>query len=68
LEVLGYICAGHANKETAHQLGIAQRTVAVHRYNLSRKLDAHNTAMVIVQAIRRGLFDPHCRFDGMGIA
>jgi FixJ family two-component response regulator len=39
-EVMNYVVAGHANKEIAARLGIAQRTVETHRANVMKKMGA----------------------------
>ena len=41
-EVLERIAAGHANKEIAHELGIALHTVEQHVSRLYRKLNVRN--------------------------
>jgi two-component system, chemotaxis family, CheB/CheR fusion protein len=39
-DVMDQVIAGHANKEIAARLGIAQRTVETHRANVMRKMGA----------------------------
>jgi len=34
--------AGRLNKQIAHEIGIAESTVKVHRTNLMRKMQAHS--------------------------
>lgn len=55
LEVLQLIVYGKSNKEIATVLGLSANTVAVHRANLMQTLDIHNTAELVVYAIRNGL-------------
>jgi DNA-binding NarL/FixJ family response regulator len=55
LEVLQLIVHGKSNKEIAMVLGLSANTVAVHRANIMQTLDAHNTAEMLVCAIRKGL-------------
>ena len=55
LEVLQLIVHGKSNKEIATVLGLSANTVAVHRANIMQALDIHNTAELVVYAIRRGL-------------
>lgn len=55
LEVLQLIVYGKSNKEIATILGLSVNTVAVHRANLMQTLDIHNTAELVVYAIRTGL-------------
>jgi len=55
LEVLHLIVHGKSNKEIAVVLGLSANTIAVHRANIMQALDIHNTAELVVYAIRRGL-------------
>lgn len=55
LEVLQLIVHGKSNKEIAAVLGLSANTVAVHRANIMQALGIHNTAELVVYAIRRGL-------------
>ncbi|HEY1342539.1 MAG TPA: response regulator transcription factor [Bryobacteraceae bacterium] len=55
LEVLQWIVHGKSNKEIATVLGLSVNTVAVHRSNIMQKLGIHNTAELVVYAIRHGL-------------
>jgi DNA-binding NarL/FixJ family response regulator len=55
LEVLQLIVHGKSNKEIAAVLGVSANTVAVHRANLMQTLGIHNTAELVVYAIRNGL-------------
>jgi DNA-binding NarL/FixJ family response regulator len=55
LEVLQLIVHGKSNKEIAVVLGLSVNTVSVHRANIMQTLDIHNTAELVVYAIRRGL-------------
>ena len=55
LEVLQLIVHGKANKEIATVLGLSANTVAVHRANIMQTLGIHNTAELVVYAIREGL-------------
>jgi DNA-binding NarL/FixJ family response regulator len=55
LEVLQFIVQGKSNKEIATLLGLSVHTVAVHRANIMQELDIHNTAELVVYAIRQGL-------------
>ena len=55
LEVLQLIVLGRSNKEIAALLGLSANTVAVHRANIMQALDIHNTAELVVYAIRKGL-------------
>ena len=55
LEVLQLIVHGKSNKEIAIVLGLSANTVAVHRANIMETLQIHNTASLVVYAIRTGL-------------
>ena len=55
LEVLQLIVHGKSNKEIAAVLGLSANTVAVHRSNIMQTLGIHNTAELVVYAIRQGL-------------
>lgn len=55
LEVLQLIVHGKSNKEIATVLSLSVNTVAVHRSNIMRTLSIHNTAGLVVYAIRKGL-------------
>ena len=55
LEVLQLIVHGKSNKEIATVLNLSANTVAVHRSNIMRALGIHNTAELVVYAIRKGL-------------
>jgi DNA-binding NarL/FixJ family response regulator len=55
LEVLQLIVHGKSNKEIATVLSLSANTIAVHRSNIMRQLGIHNTAELVVYAIRKGL-------------
>jgi DNA-binding NarL/FixJ family response regulator len=55
LEVLQLIANGKSNKDIAAILKISVNTVNVHRANIMQSLDIHNTAELVVYAIRNGL-------------
>jgi DNA-binding NarL/FixJ family response regulator len=55
LEVLQMIVDGKSNKEIAAALDLSPNTVAVHRANIMNTLGIHNTAELVVYAIRAGL-------------
>jgi DNA-binding NarL/FixJ family response regulator len=55
LEVLQLIVHGKSNKEMATVLGLSANTVSVHRANIMQTLGIHNTAELVVYAIRTGL-------------
>ena len=55
LEVLQLIVNGRSNKEIATMLEVSANTVGVHRNNIMRAMGMHNTAELVVCAIRQGL-------------
>jgi DNA-binding NarL/FixJ family response regulator len=55
LEILQLIVHGKSNKEIATVLHLSVNTVAVHRANIMQTLGIHNTAELVVYAIREGL-------------
>ncbi len=55
LEILRFIVSGKSNKEIAVELGLSVNTVAVHRANIMETLGIHNTAELVVYAIKNGL-------------
>jgi len=55
VEVLQLIAQGKSNKEIAALLRLSVNTVAVHRANLMQTLGIHNTAELVLYAIRQGL-------------
>jgi DNA-binding NarL/FixJ family response regulator len=52
---LQLIVHGKSNKEIAAVLGLSANTVAVHRANIMQAFGIHNTAELVVHAIRQGL-------------
>jgi DNA-binding NarL/FixJ family response regulator len=55
LQILELIVGGKSNKEIAVELALSVNTVAVHRANIMDALGVHNTADLVVYAIRNGL-------------
>jgi DNA-binding NarL/FixJ family response regulator len=55
MEVLQLIVNGKSNKDIATILKLSANTVAVHRANIMQTLNIHNTAELVVYAIRNGL-------------
>jgi DNA-binding CsgD family transcriptional regulator len=54
-QVLTLIVQGKTSKEIAAHLGISFKTAVTHRASLMSKLDVHEIASVVREAIRRGL-------------
>lgn len=55
LEILQHIVSGKSNKEIASDLSLSVNTVSVHRANIMEALGIHNTAELVVYAIKNGL-------------
>jgi len=54
-EVLTLLAEGRANKEVAALLSVSVSTIETHRANLMQKLSLHNTAEIVLYAVRKGL-------------
>jgi two-component system, NarL family, response regulator NreC len=54
-EVLQLLAEGRSNKEVASELDLSLSTVETHRANLMQKLNLHNTAEVVLYAVRKGI-------------
>jgi DNA-binding NarL/FixJ family response regulator len=52
-EVLQLLAEGRSNKEVAAALDVGLSTVETHRANLMQKLDLHNTAEIVLYAVRK---------------
>lgn len=51
--VLQLLAEGKSNKEVATALAVGLSTIETHRLNLMRKLDLHNTAELVLYAVRK---------------
>lgn len=56
-QVLALIAEGLSNKEIGEQLFISTRTVDGHRTSLLQKFDVHNTAKLIMEAVKKGFLE-----------
>lgn len=54
-EVLQLLAEGRSNKEAAALLDLGLSTIETHRSNLMQKLNLHNTAEIVLYAVRKGL-------------
>lgn len=54
-EILQLVAEGRSNKEVAALLEISPATVETHRARVLQKLDVHNTAELVLYAVRRGV-------------
>jgi len=57
-EVLQLLAEGKSNKEAAAVLDISPYTVETHRVNLTQKLNLHNTAEIVLYAVRKAIVTP----------
>jgi two-component system response regulator NreC len=54
-EVLQLLAEGRTNKEVAALLDVGVSTIETHRANLMQKLGLHNTAEIVLYAVRKSL-------------
>jgi two-component system response regulator NreC len=54
-EVLQLLAEGKSNKEAASVLNLSLSTVETHRLKLMQKLGLHNTAEIVLYAVRKGI-------------
>jgi FixJ family two-component response regulator len=54
-EVLPFVVAGFANKETAGELGTSEITIGVHRGQIMRKMGARSLAELVMMADKLGI-------------
>jgi len=54
-EIFQLVAEGHSNKEVAELLHVSPATVETHRAHILEKLDVHNTAELVLFAVRRGI-------------
>jgi DNA-binding NarL/FixJ family response regulator len=54
-EVLQLLAEGKVNKEVAKLLDVSLHTVESHRTNLMQKLNLHNTAEIVLYAVRKNI-------------
>ena len=52
-EILQLLAEGRSNKEVAHLLNLSTLTIETHRSNLMQKLNLHNTAEIVLYAVRK---------------
>lgn len=53
-EVFGLVVIGCLNKQIAHKLGTAERTVRAHRHSVMQKLGARSVAELVSIAVKIG--------------
>lgn len=54
-EVLDHVLGGYLNKQTASRLGIAEKTVKVHRQRVMEKMNARSVAQLVRQCEMAGI-------------
>jgi two-component system, NarL family, response regulator NreC len=54
-EIFQLIAEGYSNKRIADVLCVSQATVETHRAHICQKLDLHNTAELVLYAVRHGV-------------
>jgi DNA-binding NarL/FixJ family response regulator len=54
-EIFQLIAEGHTNKDIADLLHVSPATVETHRAHIFQKLDVHNTAELVLYAVRKGV-------------
>jgi DNA-binding NarL/FixJ family response regulator len=54
-EIFQLVAEGHSNKEIADVLSVSPATVETHRSHILQKLDLHNTAELVLYAVRHGV-------------
>jgi len=57
-EVLQLLAEGKSNKEAATVLNVSPYTIETHRTNLMQKLNLHNTAEIVLYAVRKAIITP----------
>jgi len=57
-EILQLLAEGKSNKEAAGVLNVSPYTVETHRTNMMQKLNLHNTAEIVLYAVRKGIIRP----------
>ncbi len=57
-EVLHLLAEGKSNKEAASVMNLSPYTIDTHRANLMQKLGLHNTAEIVLYAVRNAIITP----------
>lgn len=57
-QVLQLLAEGKSNKEVAAVLSVSPYTIETHRTNLMQKLNLHNTAEIVLYAVRKAIIAP----------
>jgi DNA-binding NarL/FixJ family response regulator len=54
-EIFQLVAEGRSNKDIAELLSVSPTTIETHRAHVLQKLDVHNTAELVLYAVRRGV-------------
>ena len=54
-QIYQLLAEGNTNKDIAQRLNLSLHTVETHRWRIMEKLDLHNTAELVLSAVRRGM-------------
>lgn len=57
-EILQLLAEGKSNKEAATILNVSPYTIETHRNNLMQKLGLHNTAEIVLYAVKKAIITP----------
>jgi RNA polymerase sigma factor (sigma-70 family) len=63
-QVMRLVVSGRLNKEIAHELGVSERTIKLHRGQVMRKMRAESLADLVKQAEKLGALRLGARKDG----
>lgn len=56
IEIIKLICDQYSNKAIAEKLSLSIRTIEGYRERIEEKMDVHNTAGIVVYAIKNGIY------------
>jgi two-component system, NarL family, response regulator NreC len=54
-EILQLLAEGKSNKKVADMLNLSTNTIETHRTRIMQKLDLHNSAEIVLYAVRKGI-------------
>ena len=57
LEILRWVAIGLSNKVIAGKIGISDKTISTHLFNIFKKLDVESRTAAVLCALKLGLFD-----------
>ena len=56
IAVISLVCDQYSNKEIAEKLNLSIRTIEGYRERIEEKMEVHNTAGIVVYAIKNGIY------------